>query len=233
MTIALAWSASANAGCETDMDCQGDHICVEGSCQDPGPSTSVPASVQVAQISAEQRAELDQIIKRSELGCWGAGGLGLLGLGLGATVSIDYGLPQVLQFGTLATAATMVPLTARSGKQARAFGRTYGLRPPRTALRTWSWIGYGLSVANGVALFARGVSDEDMEDIYPLAVGAVVLGGLSCLGMSADARRAVDQFEYELSHGTTSQAAPTPALDVTPVFAVNHEQLTLGVWATF
>ena len=90
LALALAAGAPtiASAGCDNDMDCKGDRICVDAECVDPGGSVAAaPGSSTSGRLSEVQVNELDRA-RGQGVTCL-AGGAGVLVFGAAAVASND------------------------------------------------------------------------------------------------------------------------------------------------
>ena len=169
--------AHAKDGCANDVQCKGDRICVQGSCQDP----AAPRSRQSVAVDNGSQSYADGdagwTIAAGILGLVATGGI--LGLGGAAAATSEEQIPA-LPLGAAATVlgAVMIPIAAggaRSGSE----------RGP-TIVKVFGWITYGLFLANAVGLLALGAAEVDIDYIGPIA-STIGFGALSGVLFSVDA----------------------------------------------
>jgi hypothetical protein len=145
--------------------------------------------------------------------------LGLVGtaaiIGLTAGSAVTHGEPESAYLGlsALGLFAVLDPVLAFGGMSARSNVITRGY----PVVRTFSWIGYGLTLAGGIGL---GVSAIENDDVKPGLIASVgVLGVLSTVGFTVDAYASAEQAESPVGVlGAVRPSGPSwaPLLSVAP-----------------
>lgn len=165
-------NADAWAGCETDVECKGDRICIEGSCEDP----SVPVENPTFADPDASRAAMPVIrsARRHAIAGTVLGSLSVVS-GIGAAITAEDGFEAPLLMGgfSLLSAAVAVPVAAAHGRSLRKITSDAGRRPLGNGMRVASWVLYGVAMAEGAGLIVLGVTEE----IPPALIGATVITG--------------------------------------------------------
>jgi hypothetical protein len=135
--------------------------------------------------------------------------------GLAAGSAVTHGEPESAYLGisALGLFAVIDPVLAFGGMSARSNAITRGY----PVVRTFSWIGYGLTLAGGIGL---GVSAIDNDDVKPGFIAVTgILGVLSTVGFTVDAYASAEQAESPIgSLGAARLRRPNcaPLLSVAP-----------------
>jgi len=194
--IGLAGPLEARAQCADDMGCKGDRICVNGECVDPEQPAAAQASPEAKPaggvLTEVQRLQVSQARTKSTTGLVLGGGTLLMGAATAATNGSDTA-PKVLGGLTLALAGVATPFAAAGGAQARRLGRARGHTMKATSSTVVAWTGYGVCMGLGTAVFAAGLSDQEISNGLILSLTA--LGSLSSLTMYLDTRSAIQTVE--------------------------------------
>jgi hypothetical protein len=218
-------STTAAAQCTKDTDCKGDRICVEGSCVDASPSQSSPAPQ--GRLSEVEGLELRGAQSKASTGLMLAGGTLLAGLGTAATNG-EGDAPKALGGMTLVLAGAATPIAASASSRARQVAQARGIHLPQSTARLTAWSGYGLSMGLGTAVFAAGLSDQEISNGLILSLTA--LGALSATTMALDARSTVAAIEASTSQATLP-APLRPSAQLTA--SATRDGAVLGVVGSF
>lgn len=187
----------AQAGCSTDLECKGARVCEQGRCVDPGLGPAPGAEVDPVPrraLDAGQRLAIDHARSRARTGTVLGAVMAVTGLGTLVTNNGDAeALPRLFGGTTLALGAIAVPVAASGGAEARRVGQQVGLELGSQAVRSISWVGYGLSMGLGGVMLAYGVSGAYIDN--GLIASTTVLGFTCTLAMAFDARSAAAELE--------------------------------------
>lgn len=141
-----------------------------------------------------------------------ASAVGVIGLSLGA-VATD-GEPASAYLGLAATGllALTLPVVAVGGASARSNPLIQG----SSSVRTFGWIGYGLSLTSAVALMFAGVADKNVPAGLIAATG--ILGAGSIVAFAVDAFNSDADANSPVGQARTAQtfALTAPTLLVLP-----------------
>lgn len=180
MMTPVAAQAQQAGGCQTDVQCKGDRICVRGACQDPGgPSPASPDSPPMIIDDGSKSAYSDPGWTKGAAILSFVGAAAVLGLGGASAATSDEDIPAI----PLGAAATLVgaivfPIAASGGGSGSERGSI--------ALRIIGWVTYGLTIANAAVLIGLGVADDTLDLSGPI-IATTVLGGVSGVSFGIDA----------------------------------------------
>ena len=162
-----------------------------------------------------------------------AGGAAILGytsagvmavLGTTAVVINEQEISIPLGGAALLDVIVTAPIVAAGGASARRGTGATGSR----ALRILSWIGYGLSIANGAALIGMGAAGEDVSPTQ--SIPTVALGAFSLVGFAYDAMLSGQEARHLERARSGASLAPSLKLETSP----RHGTVaTVGVGGVF
>jgi hypothetical protein len=133
--------------------------------------------------------------------------------GLAAGSAVTHGEPESAYLGlaALGTFTVACPVLAFGGMSARSNPIHRGY----PTARTMSWIGYGVTLAGGIALGAAALGDEEIGPGWIVSVGTV--GVLTMVGFTVDAYASASQAESPVGQlGTVPSYGLTPSLALGP-----------------
>lgn len=185
---AMAQTPPADAGCQNDMQCKGDRVCVQGRCQNPT-SAPAPSGVVVVPSAPPNTVIVPQrepdpprdgwTMAGSVIGIVSAAAVLGLGTAAAATVEEDEDFPSAPLSGTASLlGGVLIPITAIAATSATERGST--------ALKVVGWISYGLFIINSGVVFANRITDNDAPYVAMIAP-MTALGVISSLSFAADA----------------------------------------------
>ncbi len=201
--------------------CVEGEICTEmGQCVGAGQASGSSVGAGGAPLMVSAQPQTDASMGPGDPGwAYEAFVLGLVGTaavtGLTAGSAVTHGEPESAYLGlsALGLFAVLDPVLAFGGMSARSNVVTRGY----PVVRTFSWIGYGLTLAGGIGL---GVSAIENDDVKPGLIATVgVLGVLSTVGFTVDAYASAEQAESPVGVlGAARPSGPTwaPLLSVAP-----------------
>lgn len=202
--VILIWTlnaATAAAQCAKDTDCKGDRICSAGVCVDPDQVNRAPAAID-PRISAPADADAGWTTPAGIIGLVGAAAaVGLIG-GAAASLDNDSETDSILGGAGLLTVAILNPIVA--------VGAHSGDERGSVGLEIASWVAYGITIVNGIALLAIGDAEDDVTEPLTIATGA--LAGVSLATMAASALIAGSKSRAAVARGPSPTIAPSVAI---------------------
>jgi len=217
------------AGCSDDMDCKGDRVCVENTCQSPDSDVSEP------RVSSDSRTALYVATaaarRRGTVAVVGAGVT--MAAGIGTIAAYDsFGASMTLGSVATLTGGVTAPIGGSGGSLARQAADRAGIPRPNNALSTLAWIGYGLSMADALTLVGLGAVGAEP---HPALIGSTMtLFSVSALCLGLDARNVANAVEARADHAFSDASPRAPQLrSIRPTFAANVDGGWVGLAGDF
>lgn len=213
---------TAPPGCQNDMQCKGDRICVQGQCQSP--TSPSKAAGPPARRAAYQGEAFDPgwSMTGAIIGWASLLAVASLGAGSAATSEEDEDVPS-LPLGIAATivGGVMIPISAAGARSASERGLP--------VLRVFGWISYGLFLANAMSLIVLGVADVDIDYVVPIA-STTTLGSFSSMMFAIDGMVAYNASTSNYASSSTPGIAPYVSVTET---SDGNRMPTLGMFMRF
>jgi hypothetical protein len=215
---------SARAQCTKDADCKGTRVCNQGECVEPSAPKPPPPPGMVRTVLGEPSLappETGWATGSAILGFVFSGVALALTAASAATIEDDTPLPAAPLGGVvILTTIVMTPVVSSGGSSAR---RLYPNLRGSPGLQISSWVTYGISIAEGIAMLVLAVPGVDLGAPHPALIGTCGLMGMtSIILMSADSLVSRSEaWEYFEKHGgkLALELDDEPAFELSPVVA--------------